>query len=117
VTRNREHLAERPVWLFSSGPLDDQPGAEPAQVRGFAGAIRQRGHRVFAGALDPGRLGSFERFVVRRVEAPDGDFRPWDEIDEWADDIAAHLAGTRLRDEPRSQAAITRRAGTAGTGR
>jgi menaquinone-dependent protoporphyrinogen oxidase len=95
VRRQRAALAERPVWLFSSGPLGTRPGEEPAQVGAMREAIGPRGHRVFFGALDRGRLGFAERLVVRAVRAPDGDFRRWDEIDDWADMIASQL-GSRL---------------------
>jgi len=95
VRRHGTVLAERPVWLFSSGPLGDQAGQEPAQVGELRGAIEPRGHRVFGGALDRRQLGITERLVARMVKAPEGDFRPWEEIDAWADTIAAQLAGWR----------------------
>jgi menaquinone-dependent protoporphyrinogen oxidase len=93
VQRNRAALAERPVWLFSSGPLGVQPGEEPAQVGELREVLRLRGHRVFCGSLDRGRLGFAERLVVRAVRAPYGDFRRWDEIDAWAETIASQLGG------------------------
>ena len=91
VRRNGAALAERPVWLFSSGPLGAQPGEEPAQVGEMRQVLRPRGHRVFCGALDRGRLGFAERLMVRAVKAPYGDYRRWDEIDEWAETIASQL--------------------------
>jgi menaquinone-dependent protoporphyrinogen oxidase len=95
VRRHRALLAKRPVWLFSSGSLGDQPGQESGRVGELRRAIEPRGHRVFGGALDRRRLGIGERLVVRAVKAPEGDFRPWEEIDAWADAIAAQLAGRR----------------------
>ena len=41
-------------------------------------------HRVFAGKLDKAELGQLERTMVRAVRAPEGDFRDWDQIAEWA---------------------------------
>src|SRR5690606_28770719 len=68
-------LAERPVWLFSSGPLlgssreSKDPNVDPIEnalgplsgpgsggrrkIEEQAAKIRPRGHRVFAGAFDP----------------------------------------------------------------
>ena len=52
--------------LFSSGPLgteaEDAKGrdlrsvTEPREIPEFTQAIHPRGHRVFFGALDPGKL-------------------------------------------------------------
>ncbi len=96
VRRHQAALADRPVWLFSSGSLGDVPGAEPAQVGELREAGRPRDHRVFGGALDRDRLGFTERMVVRMVRAPDGDFRRWEEIDAWADSIARQLTAPEV---------------------
>jgi len=105
VRRNRAALTGRPVWLFSSGPLGTQPGEEPAQMGELREALVARGHRVFSGALDRGRLGIAERLVARAVRAPYGDFRRWDEIDAWAETIASQL-GDPL---PASELEVARR--------
>jgi menaquinone-dependent protoporphyrinogen oxidase len=102
VRRNRAVLAGRPVWLFSSGPLGTEPvdaqgrdltvAAEPKELAEFTQAIHPRGHRVFFGVLDPGRLGLGER-TIRKLPAgrallPEGDFRDWAQIEAWARGIA-----------------------------
>jgi len=86
-------LHERPVWLFSSGPLGDpaKPTEEPADVVALSEATHAREHRVFAGSLWKEDLGIAERAMVAAVRAPEGDFRPWPEIDEWAGTIASEL--------------------------
>ena len=43
---------------------------------------------MFSVALDTTALGFGERMLVKAVKAPDGDFRDWDEIAAWADEIA-----------------------------
>ena len=98
VHRFAEPLAERPVWLFSSGPLGEDVEDEeqqPRQLLEMEGIIGPVEHRVFFGALDRSRLGFAERMIVKAVKAPDGDFRDWDEIGAWADAIAAKLASPR----------------------
>jgi len=106
VQRNRTVLATKPVWLFSSGPLGTEAtdakgrdltvAAEPKEIAEFEGAIGPKGHRVFFGALDPGKLGFSERAIRKlpaaRTMLPEGDFRDWTEIDAWARDIAHELA-------------------------
>jgi menaquinone-dependent protoporphyrinogen oxidase len=53
-----------------------------------AGAVE---HRVFAGRLDRSLLGLGEKAVVVAVRAPEGDFRDWEAIDDYAAGIARQL--------------------------
>lgn len=92
VKVHREALSERPVWLFSSGPLDqsanltDIPMTE--HVRRDVEPIGARGHRTFGGRLLPGTPGIDEALLTtHRV----GDFRDFVAIRAWADEIAAAL--------------------------
>ena len=93
VERHAAALRERPVWLFSSGPLGvpGKPEGAPADAAAMVEATGAREHVVFAGSLDKESLGLVERAMVSAVKAPAGDFRPWDEIDAWAWRIAAAL--------------------------
>jgi menaquinone-dependent protoporphyrinogen oxidase len=92
----REHsgiLRERPVWLFSSGPVGDPslhegPG-ELAELMELTGA---REHRMFGGRLDSEDLDGQERDVVAELGAQDGDYRDWAAVRGWAGRIAAELA-------------------------
>jgi menaquinone-dependent protoporphyrinogen oxidase len=43
--------------------------------------------------VDTAILGLGERVILKAVRAPDGDFRPWDDVREWARGIAAELTG------------------------
>ena len=105
VRRNRSVLANRPVWLFSSGPLGtetkDAQGrelivvAEPKEIAEFRDVINPRNHRVFFGALDSSKLG-FAHRTTRKLPAarailPEGDFRDWKDIEAWASSIAQAL--------------------------
>lgn len=94
IEQHAEELQQRPVWLFSSGPLGDppKPVTEAADVADLIEATHAREHRIFAGSLDKHELGIAERAMVAAVRAPEGDFRPWDEIDTWAGAIVAELA-------------------------
>ncbi|KUG19670.1 MAG: flavodoxin domain-containing protein [Methanomicrobiaceae archaeon] len=104
VRKNRAVLADRPVWLFSSGPLElgpgitsvDDPELEPEELGELREIVRPKDHKVFFGALDPGRLG-FAHRALRKLPAarailPEGDFRDWNAIEEWAGSIARALA-------------------------
>lgn len=95
VDRHADVLTRLPVWLFSSGPLGEQVVDEeeqPKQLREISDRIDPRGHRIFAGALDTASLGFGERMIVKAVKAPEGDFRDWDAIVAWADEIADAMA-------------------------
>ena len=91
-------LRTKPVWLFSSGPLGDDvsDGVPPARTVQLTTDLRAMDHHVFSGRLDPSALGPGERLVTAVVRAPSGDFRPWDEIDDWADGIAEALAAAEV---------------------
>lgn len=95
--RHRDELTARPLWLFSSGPVGEPPRPASVQIGAdlvtLAEATGARDHRVFPGRLDRSELGLVERAVVGLVHAPDGDYRPWPDIVEWADAIAASLTG------------------------
>lgn len=96
----REHidaLATRPVWMFSSGPLAETSLEEPKPVTELRAEIQPRDHRIFQGALVKSELSVPERLVVAAIGSRvkkelAGDFREWDEIDDWADGIAHELA-------------------------
>jgi len=95
VDAHAEELARLPVWLFSSGPLGEQVAddeEQPKQLAEIRERISPRGHKVFFGALDAGKLSFGERMIVKAVKAPEGDFRNWDEIAGWANGIARVLS-------------------------
>lgn len=105
--KHRDALAERPVWLFSSGPLGtdlvDEDGndifeaSRPKEFDELAGLIAPRGEQVFFGAWDPEApaVGMAERMMrfmpAARNALPAGDFRDWAAIDAWATEIASEL--------------------------
>lgn len=93
--QHRTELARLPVWLFSSGPIgleDPQPHDDPQKLAAPLGDVIVRDHRIFVGKLDRQQLGFGERLIARVVSAPEGDFRDWEAIHQWADEIAAALA-------------------------
>jgi menaquinone-dependent protoporphyrinogen oxidase len=85
------------VWLFSSGPLGDQPGVDPPQVAELKTSLNVVEHRLFAGAMRKEGLSLVERALVKGVKAPYGDFRDWSEVDSWAATIAKDLESTASR--------------------
>jgi menaquinone-dependent protoporphyrinogen oxidase len=96
--RHHEQLRARPVWLFSSGPIGVPlaPTEESTDALKLVADLAARDHRTFAGRIDPDALGWVERTITRMVKAPDGDFRDWEDVRSWADDIARSLARTEV---------------------
>ncbi len=113
VRKHQVLLAERPTWLFSSGPIGtdtvDEEGRDvlettvPKEFAELRDAIHPRGEKVFFGAMDPAAkpIGMTERIVTllpaARNAFPRGDFRDWAAIDAWADEIARDLATLTAR--------------------
>ncbi len=92
VKRHLAELQRRPVWLFSSGPLDysaefdDIPLTE--HVAPDVAPVGARGHRTFGGRLLEGTPGvDASLLATHRI----GDFRNWAHIEAWARAIAATL--------------------------
>src|SRR5919198_4450713 len=75
VDRCAGALAERPVLLFSSGPIGDPPKPEedPVDVAEIVTATRAREHRLFPGKLVRKQLALPERAIVSALRAPEGD--------------------------------------------
>ncbi|AWE54102.1 MULTISPECIES: flavodoxin domain-containing protein [Streptomyces] len=93
VRRHRADLAGRPVWLFSSGPLD--PSASERDIPPVPGVKRAmdrvdaEGHITFGGCLSEGARGRVARMILRSGKG--GDFRDFAQIEEWAGSVAADL--------------------------
>jgi menaquinone-dependent protoporphyrinogen oxidase len=111
VQRNRIVLAGRPTWLFSSGPLGREPNDAqghdkregallPEQMEALSEAVRPHGHGVFFGVLNPAGLSLGPRLMrltpAGRKLLEEGDFRDWDAIAAWTDDILQELLQARI---------------------
>ncbi len=102
---NAAVLKRRPVWRFSSGPLDDDTstGIDAHHVGELLAAVDARSHTIFGGRLRETDVGPLERVVVRAVRAPFGDFRDWEAVDGWAAGIAGEIVRADVTaDEPRT---------------
>lgn len=95
VKRNAAALRNLPVWLFSSGPLDDSAGTEEIppvdQVSELIGLIGGRGHKTFGGRLSPDAKG-FPASAMARDRA--GDWRDTGQIADWARQMHSQVAET-----------------------
>ena len=98
LKNNEKLLAERPVWIFSSGPAGEGDPVQllqgwrlPKGQQPIIDRIQPRDIAVFHGKLDLNKCSGFEKLVIKGVKSPVGDFRDWDAISAWAADIAKAL--------------------------
>jgi menaquinone-dependent protoporphyrinogen oxidase len=88
LRRHAAELAQRPFWVFSSGPVGDPAKDNPAWLepkRTIAKALElgARDHKVFGGVAQGAMAKSAPPEYLDR--------RDWDEIRAWAEGIAAQL--------------------------
>lgn len=98
VQDNQTILSGIPVWLFVSGPTGEGDPVEqmqgwlyPKKLQPAIDAIKPKDIAVFHGAIDTTKLNFLEKFAIKNVKAPLGDFRNWESITAWAKKIAATL--------------------------
>ncbi|MFB7242011.1 flavodoxin [Streptomyces populi] len=93
VRRHRALLADRPVWFFSSGPLDASAAERDIPpVRGVQRAMTRldaRGHITFGGCLKEGARGRIAKMIISSGNG--GDFRDFDAVEAWAKGVADSL--------------------------
>lgn len=100
---NRAALNARLVWLFSSGPIGSpqKPTEDPADISKIAMTITSQDHKVFAGRLDKAKLSFPERAIVWALGVADGDYRDWEDVRNWSNEIADRLLARATNgDEP-----------------
>ncbi len=97
---NEAALSGKPVWIFSSGPTGEGDPVElmqgwrfPGKLQPIADRIGVRDLAAFHGALDANKLNFFEKFLIKNVKSPLGDFRDWEAITAWATAIAEEFQG------------------------
>ncbi|WP_055524797.1 flavodoxin domain-containing protein [Streptomyces graminilatus] len=97
VRRYRTALAQRPVWLFSSGPLDASASERDIPpvpgVRRTMNRLDVRDHVTFGGSLEEGAKGWVAGMILRSGKG--GDFRDFGAIEAWAQGIAEALTPSK----------------------
>ena len=105
--RHAGTLASKPVWTFSVGLLTGQRGlvrwvrwTDAENLADIDGLLHARGHRFFAGMLEPAVLGVPRRIAFRLAGGRFGDFRDWAAVDRWTSTVGAALTTPAPRREP-----------------
>ncbi len=96
IRRDRLALAQRKVWLFSSGPVGDGKSTRhpetvphPDGVDQLADEIGARGCAMFGGRVDP-QQGGFAMAIMAKAGL-EGDWRDLPRVRTWAHEIASEL--------------------------
>lgn len=100
---NESMLANKEVWIFSTGPTGKGDPAKllnnwnfPKRLMPILDHIQPYDVTVFHGALSPKKLTLVDRVIIRNVKAPTGDFRDWNMILSWAKGIVAELTDREI---------------------
>lgn len=99
LLHNENTLADKLVWIFSSGPTGEgDPEAliegkgVPETLQSAVDHIKPRDIAVFHGYVNPEKINFLEKWVLTKiVKKPIGDFRDWEAISSWAGSIAGFL--------------------------
>jgi len=101
LTTNEKLLAERQVWLFSSGPTGEGNPVEllngwrvPKAQQPIIDRSQPRDVAVFYGNVDIKRLNQIEKWTLNNVKSPVGEYRSWEEISAWTAKIGRTLKET-----------------------
>jgi len=92
LEKHRDELAKMPVALFSvcMTLVEDTPenrAIVAEYTKPLYNIVKPVAVGAFAGAIHPFNLTLVDRFAVNIIDPPVGDFRDWDKIESWADEV------------------------------
>ena len=93
LDRFSTQLENKPVWAFSVGMngVPKHAPQDPTRIGPLLTRVSAIDLHSFAGRYTPSLLSLRERSVARLAGVVEGDFRDWDEINEWTDSILKEL--------------------------
>jgi len=98
VKKRAAELAQKKVWIFASGttnegdPVKDLEGRiYPPNLQPAMDIIKPVDVTAFHGAIDLEKLSGFEKWVMKKVDAPIGDYRDWERINNFAIEVSEQL--------------------------
>ncbi len=99
----QSELKNKAVWLFASGPTGAGDSLDllegnfvPDEMQPLIDNIAPQEVKLFKGKIDLRRLPPEQRKIVKGANVPRGDYRDWDSIRNWAEDIARALSTTAI---------------------
>jgi len=95
IDRHRDALSKMPVAYFAVClTMKDDTEENRCTVAAYLDPVREKVPEVepvsvglFAGALDSSKLSFLFRAIIKKMDAPEGDFRDWEAIRAWAGEL------------------------------
>jgi menaquinone-dependent protoporphyrinogen oxidase len=92
VETHRDALNQMPVAYFTvCMTMQEDTEENRREVMGYLDPLREvvqpRDVGLFAGAMDYSKLAFVFRMVIKGMKVPEGDFRDWDSIRDWAANV------------------------------
>ena len=92
VRDNANTLRGRDVWLFSVGMTQVTKPDQPLdEAEDLAEAVNAVEHKRFGGRIAIDKLNVGEKILIKAINPPVGDFRDFEEIRDWAEQVALEL--------------------------
>ena len=98
VESNSTELASKMVWVFASGTTNDVDPVSDMGDRLYPPKLKPAFEKImpveitaFHGSIQVEKLSGFEKWVIKKVNAPVGDHRDWDMIKKWAQTISTQV--------------------------
>lgn len=98
LKNNIAELRHKKVWIFSTGPTGKGDPVEllegwkiPKNLEDTVAQINPVDIKVFGGKLEEGRLSFMDKFIIKKVKAPVGDFIDWKDVEKWTVQIISQL--------------------------
>lgn len=98
VRKNKDNLEKKPLAYFTACmTLHEDTEENRAEVFAYIDPVREileaDVEAFFAGKVDVNKLSFPVKVLARSINAPQGDFRDWDAIREWAKALVPVLTG------------------------
>jgi len=96
IGRHRDALAMMPVAAFTVGvaPVGKDPAEIDKVMKIFHSALAPLepvAETIFAGKVDLAKLSFIQKWMWKKVKGPVGDFRDWDAIAKWAQELPGKM--------------------------
>jgi menaquinone-dependent protoporphyrinogen oxidase len=96
IKKYQSQLNKKPTAIFSVHilNLDDNPESQQERLA-YTNSVKKiltpKAEAFFAGKIDQAQLSFFERLLFRMIKSPEGDFRNWEAIRNWAAEVTEQM--------------------------